>query len=995
MIASALEINTTDHPRVYSLPPHVSFADAIAAHLLDIYARQDPLALAKVQIIVPNQRAVRTVSEAFLRLSTGALLLPRLSAIGDTDEIEDLALLDPQEELSLPPAITPLERLMALVPLVQKWGTSARNQDFSPAEALRYARALAHVIDQFEYGEADPAMLQDLVAGDLAVHWQRTTQFLDIVFAHWPQLLAERGRMNPAARRVTLLRALEQRWRTQPPPHPILIAGSTGTIPAVARLMQIAARLPLGAVLLPGLDPSLDDTSWETLAKNHPQYALKQVLERMDVNRAEVQDWPHPAATPAQVNRTRFTHAALWPPAKTADWRAPENNFASTDIGSVQFLEAASDDAEARTIALVVREALEVPEQRVGIVTGDRPLARRIAAQLRRYDILVDDSAGQALSLTPPAVLLRQLALTANTQCAPLELLALLKHPLAKGAGTRADWLRGVRALDIQVLRGLRPAPGLIGIRDALQAAKADKHTAARPLAETAFKHSSDLLTYLDVAIGDFCALFDEPSVATHTLIDAHIIAAQTLAGEALAGAALWQGPAGSALSSFLNDVRASLPDGMTIQPADYNDWLETLLAGEVIRPRFGNHPRVSLLSPIEARLQQQGVTILAGLNEGSWPPTASADPFLADHMRAQLGLPTSEFRLGQAAHDFAQGLGAPTMFLTRSRKSNDSPTLASRLWLRARACLNREDASTALALIPYVDLAAALDMPMLVRPMAEPLPTALKTDWPKTISVSDMAMLRQNPFAFHAKKILKLYPLDDLDADPGAADRGTFIHAALEKFFKLAPEARTRAAFLEIGETVFAPILKRPLTRLLWWPRFETLVDAVLASELMVDETVQLYLEKAGGWSIGDIIINGRADRIDKFADGSVIIYDYKTGSVPSYAKINSARTPQLALLGLMAENNGFDGLAPTSVSALGHVVAKGGTEKPLEIKILDMKKISSVKELLDKTAAILSSWIALLEQPTQPFHYLSVPGETNYRDYDYLARVDEWEGD
>jgi ATP-dependent helicase/nuclease subunit B len=987
---SALRLNTTDHPRVYTLPPHVSFADAIAAHFLSVYAGQDPLMLARAQIVLPNQRAVRTVSEAFLRLSAGALLLPHLRAIGETDETEDLALLDPQEELDLPPAITPLERLMALVPLVQKWGQSARNQDFSAAEALRYARALAQVIDQFEYGEADPVALQDLVAGDLAVHWQHTTQFLDIVFTYWPKLLAERNCMNPAARRVTLLQALEKRWRAKPPSHPILIAGSTGTIPAVARLMQVAARLPLGAVLLPGLDSRLDETSWETLAKNHPQYALKQVLERMDVNRAEVQDWPHAAATPAQLNRTRFTHAALWPPAKTAEWRAPENDFSATDIGNVQFLEAASDDAEARTIALVVREALEVPEQRVGIVTGDRPLARRIAAQLRRFAIVVDDSAGKPLGLTPPAVLLRQLALTADTQCAPLELLALLKHPLTTGASTRADWLRGVRALDIYVLRGLRPAPGLRGIKGALQTAKADKHNAGRSLAETAFAHSSDLLDALDDAIGAFCALFDASNVATSALMDAHLIAAQ-----ALAGAALWQGPAGIALGTFLSDVRSSLPDDMTIVPAEYPHWLEALLAGAVIRPRFGNHPRVSLLSPIEARLQSQDITILAGLNEGSWPPTASADPFLADHMRAQLGLPTSEFRLGQAAHDFAQGLGAPKLFLTRSRKSNDSPTLASRLWLRARACLNREDPPTALATTPYVELAAVLDVPTLVRPMAEPLPTALKADWPKTISVSDMAMLRQNPFAFHAKKILKLYPLDALDADPGAADRGIFIHAALEQFFALAPEARTRAAFLAIGTEVFAPILKRPLTNRLWWPRFETLVDAVLSSELMVDETVQLYLEKTGGWSIGDITINGRADRIDKLADGRVIIYDYKTGSVPSYPKINNARTPQLALLGLIAERGGFENIATTSVHELGYVIAKGGTEKPLEIKILDVKKIISVKELLDKTAAILTHWIELLEQPTQPFHYLSVPGETNYRDYDYLARIDEWQGD
>ncbi len=978
MSAFALVLNPSAQPRVYTLPPHVAFADAVALHFLDHQLPDDALALARTQILLPNQRGARALSDAFLRCSAGALLLPRLAPIGDTDDIEDMALLGPEDDLALPPAIDPLERLLALTPLVEKWGTQTRKRAFSAAEALRYARALAQVIDQFDYAEVDPAGLADLVSGDLAVHWQQTRQFLDIIFEYWPAELARRGLMNPAARRVKLLGQLAQRWRSAPPQHPVLIAGSTGTIPVVARLMQLTARLPRSAVLLPGLDRDLPDAGWDGLTKSHPQYALKQVLERMDVNRAEVIDWPHSAAHAKAIARTAFTHRALWPPEMTADWRTttPEDE----DVGSLTFMEAATDAQEATAIALVVREALETPAQRIAVVTGDRPLARRVAAHLRRYGVTIDDSAGQALSLTPPAVFVRQLALCAQTGCAPLELLAMLKHPLCQAGETRPAWLRAVRALDAKVLRGLRPAAGIVGLEDAIAAKRQDP----RGSGLAAFDIIAPVMALLKTALGPLERMYESRAANARDMLDAHVAALAALAGDAM-----WRGANGAALAGFLDSLRSAMPAELTLPPGDFPDWLDALLAQQVIRPRFGRHPRVALLSPIEARLQQSDVVILAGLNEASWPPTASTDPFLADHMRASLGLPTSEFRLGQAAHDFAQGMGAPTVYLSRSRKSNDAPTMPSRLWLRALACRDG-----VVGTPRPIALAQMLDVPADVRPCASPRPTAPKSAWPQTVSVSDMALWRQNPFAYHAKKILKLKPLDDLDADPGAADRGTMLHAALEYFFKLAPEQRTRDAFIKIGTQVFAPILARPIVRAIWLPRFEALVDAVLDSELMCDETVALYLEEEGRWPLRDIIVTGRADRVERSADGIMSIYDYKSGGSATGLQIMAARAPQLALLGLMARQGNFKKILAGPVGELGFISIKGSLREPMKIdRLSKKKKMLPMDELLNTTAAILSDWVALFENPSAAYHYLTDKnGATLGEEYDHLARVAEW---
>ena len=94
---------------------------------------------------------------------------------------------------------------------------------------------------------------------------------------------------------------------------------------------------------------------------------------------------------------------------------------------------------------------------RAALVTPDRDLAGRVATELLRYGVVADDSAGEPLADTPPAVFLRLLARAVAEELAPVPLLALLKHPLA-AAGPGAGRLPRRRA---RAGTGLpaRPAP--------------------------------------------------------------------------------------------------------------------------------------------------------------------------------------------------------------------------------------------------------------------------------------------------------------------------------------------------------------------------------------------------------------------------------------------------------------------------------------------------------------------------------------------------------
>src|SRR4030095_2379459 len=157
-------------PLVYSIPAHRSFADALAAGLINALGR-NPQALARGRILLPNNRAVRTLTEAFVRASNGGLVLPRLIAVGDPDIGERIGgALDPLELADeIPPAIDPLERQLLLAQMLRSDGESA-------AEAMRLAAELARTMDALAVEEVPASRLADAAADvpELAGHWLKS-----------------------------------------------------------------------------------------------------------------------------------------------------------------------------------------------------------------------------------------------------------------------------------------------------------------------------------------------------------------------------------------------------------------------------------------------------------------------------------------------------------------------------------------------------------------------------------------------------------------------------------------------------------------------------------------------------------------------------------------------------------------------------------------------------------------------------------------------------
>jgi len=983
-------------PTVFTIPAHRAFADALAGGLIARYG-DDPLALARAAILVPTNRGARAISDAFVRRAERGLLLPRLVPIGDPELDERLGgLLDPigrDDVEPIPPAIDPLERRMILARLTCE-ARAAAGDPIDAGEAIRLAGELARTLDQLLVERVAPARLRELVdQPDLSEHWQRSLDMLDAILTRWPAELAARGRIDLAERRNRLLERIARHWRVAPPPGPVIAAGISSTTPAVAGLLGVVARLPQGMVVLPGLDTASPRREWDALGphaagdegqpaaraiESHPQFALKLLLDRMGIGRDEVAEWRWSGGRDARAVRGRAIAHAMAPAAFTDKWhKLPP---AERRLSGVRAIELANPADEAQTIALALREAIDTPGRSAALVTPDRVLARRVSAHLARWGIVADDSAGTPLSLTPAGALLLAIAEAAAERFAPVALLALLKHPLVRRGEARGAWLAGARKLD-KALRGPRPPAGLDGITRFL--AEGDRYARhARAGAQSWWDEVRPLLEPLGQA-------FQSPA-SPETEVLAQLLAALRDAATILSHGAAWSGPDGRAAADLIADLEASAALGpAAFEPASVAPTLRLLMDAVAVRPPQGGHPRLAIWGLIEARLQHADLMVLGGLNEGVWPALPSPDPWLAPRIRAELGLGGLDRRIGLAAHDFAMALGAPQVIVTRARRDARAPTIASRLWLRLEAMTGGMTRDHRLP-----SWAAALDRPADRLWFDRPRPTPPVAERPKIIAVTKLDRLQADPFAFYADAMLGLRPLDAVDADPTPAWRGTAVHAVFEAWMK--QDGCDPDRLLPRAEAMLRDMAAHPVMQALWEPR---LIEALRwIAERMRAAAAEgrrpIAAEIEGRAEVAGITLKGKVDRIDRLADGSLAIVDYKTGKAPSAAQVEAGYAMQLGLLGLIAARGGFEGIEGVPLGFEYWSLAKDRDAFGQVREPVGGKRGIAREDFVAHAEAILRDAAGRWLTGNEPFTAKIAPEYAPYADYDQLMRLDEWYG-
>jgi ATP-dependent helicase/nuclease subunit B len=966
-------------PRVFTIPVHRNFADALANGLMAMHGR-DKMAVARGTVLLPNNRAVRAITDAFVRRSEPGLLLPRLVAIGDVGGDAMGLALDPAGDAPMPAAIDPLMRRFIMARLIQqvRSETGAR---VDAAESLRLATELAASLDTLLADDLSPSLLRDLdVAKDLSIHWRKSLDLIVMLLDRWPDELARLGRIDLVERRNLLLRRQAEAWIKVPPRGFVVAAGITTSAVAVAELLRTVSRMPNGMVVLPGMDLASPDEEWDAIAdkavESHPQHHLRILLDRMDVARRDVARWRWGDGKTRLAVRARAVSNAFAPAEFTAKWNSlPPLQRKLSGVRLATF-ETPADEAQG--IAIALREVLETPGKTAALITPDRMLAQRVVAHLKRWGVAADDSGGRPLSVTPTGTLILAVVALAADRFAPVALLSLLKHPLVKADDDRLEWLKGVRQLDM-ALRGPRPAPGLSGLA-AYLAGGDDRVRGIRATASTWWTEVEPLLAALEAA-------FAEPRPTLADLLEAVRATINVLTGDAV-----WVGAAGRAASELFTGLAGAASEG----PLDFDlkafmPMLEQLLGEVAVRPPQGGHPRISIWGLLEARLQSADVLICGGLNEGVWPASATPDPWLAPKVRMELGLGGLDRRVGLAAHDLATALGGRDVLLTRAKRDARSPTIASRFILRLEAMLGGIEADDRI-----VSLARAIDKSTgLPHRSAQPAPSPVVSSRPKTISVTDVDRLKADPFAFYAKAMLRVTALDAIDGEPTAAWRGVQVHDLFDKWFredKLRPDrltGRVSALFDDPG--------MHPVTRAMWRPRLIEAIDWI-AGQVAADKALGrdvIASEIKGAVEIAGVRLKGVADRIDR-TDGSLAIVDYKTGAPPSAKAVEAGFSMQLGLLGLIAERGGFEGISgmPTAFEYWSlRKNNKGGfgdRTSPVKARNTTLTTDNFVATSTAVFTEAAERWLT----GDAPFTAKLNPAYAPYTEYDHLMRLAEWYG-
>jgi ATP-dependent helicase/nuclease subunit B len=1037
---------------VFTIAPGAPFLKTFVTSLLKgrvvegFSSRAGPLEMAEATIYVPTRRAARALADEFFRaIGRPSMVLPRILPLGALEETETGLLFDEvgrdgAYEPGLPEAMGEIARRMRLAGLILTWARALSHAIVSvsaqgehafdtresflvaatAADAWHLSGELTNLIDELIIEGVAWERLDPLVLPEFDPYWRITLDFLNIAIEQWPRILAESNLVDKARRLVALIEAQSRRLQDGTLSGPVIAIGSTGTNRATARLLGAIARAPKGAVVLPGLDLDFDDRAWAMIAGDpgqnidasftHPQAALSRLLGFLQVKREVVVSLGEVAQSLAA--RGTFVSEALRPAESTHEWidyRARvDAPLLDAALQGVSLIEAADEREEALALAIAMRHVLETPCETAALVTPDRNLARRVRAELLRWGVDAADSAGEPLSTSPIGVLARLAIACAASKMAAPDLAALLTHPLLRLGLSREDVARRAALLEIGLLRSASAAGSLaeriVGETSALIGAARDEasdpfaHPAKKRISAEEWASLEDLLFRLGAQFAPLLNLRGNHKldrwVAAHRDTIAAIASPE---GDGL------ESEDREALDALFDELMQNAPDRMTFDVESYGLFFAAVAREIILRDAKQAHPRLQILGLLEARVIDADVMLLGGLDETVWPPQARTDALLNRPMRAALGLTPPERKLGQTAHDFTQAMGKGKVILSRARKRDGAPMVASRFLQRMaalgdaawQACRERGNY--------YLRLARAIDQTAPVVPSSErPLPRPPVELRPKRLSVTQIETLRRDPYALYAEKILRLKELDPLGGALGAGEFGSAIHAALERFVDghpvgpLPPDAREklRSLFRE----VLAAQLQDADFAALEWPRLEKTIDFYLGFEARRRDKIKtIKTELKGKLDIplddGSIFtLTARADRIELNSDGTVMLVDYKTGTLPGLKEIEVGFAPQLTLEAAMIVRGAFN--LEWSIETIEALYLKlggtrGGEERPIDFSMAkgDFMNIADAHyrglgELLNQFRDPATAY------PPRPFPKFA----KRYSAYDHLARVKEW---
>lgn len=815
----------------YCTAPGQDVLGGIAQYVVD-YADEhsDPLALQDIVIFVPTNRSRYELGEKIGRLAGRPLVLPNIYSLSSID-VHDFGLnLSGNKRI-----LTKIERQALIIEVLQKYA--------EPHHLLSKSQEVLSFLDEVIIEGISTFEKDSLFYEDLS---EESKELLKIVFEEWPTVLSRLDAMdatqlsNKSISEIASLFPFDRKI--------VVLAGSTGTIPATRKLMQRICQHDKGYVILPGFLPIE-----EKLSPQHPQYTMHICLSNPMASSLEIQISP----------RTCLLTAV-----QTSLNSSLPDKF-DTDI---EFIEAKSLHEEAEIIALIALHHIQEKGTSLALVTPDRTLATYVRYACAKWNVEVDDSAGISLLETAEGQLyLNVLKLLSHPENL-LSWVDVFKHPLVGEVARNMG-----KALDIKMREYIPDA--LEFLHSCVWNTK--EETDIWRFFLDAIKLSKSLKAYLDKVESFFKILQVDIKENSE-----------------------WQ-----ELKKLLTEVDNNLSNFDRLAQHNPVKFFTHLFQSTTVRKVCQSDTRLYIWGPLEARLMTVDAMIIGSANEGVWPVTSQPDDWATSAVREYLNLPPLERRQGLSGHDFIQLFSSNKVYITRAQTTEGTQGIPSRWWMRFKALyavnntpfLSTQKWENILHQHCYYSNLRQLPTPTEVCP-----PVELR---PRSLSATDVGLLVRDPYAIYAKHILKLKPIDSLLPKWGNKERGIMVHKFLEN---IVSNSLDLEAALDMMKEKLTSIKLPLFDHLFWKSHMEKLLVSFFNLQKKRDAgksfteikgRVSLSLES------GEFILKATADRIDVIGD-NVYILDYKTASPPSKKMVEIGVFPQLLIEAIILQDAGFGGV-------------------------------------------------------------------------------------
>ena len=957
---------------IYNIQASKSFLQSLITGIIAKFG-SDPIDICKIKILLPTKRACRMFDETYLEMMDyKPCVIPKTYPIGDLGEdeiiIENFLQEAPEFYLKVRSPISDFEQHIILAKLIQK---HHKTKKLNLLDSMDLATSLISFYADFKRDEIEFSELNKLEMFDISEGWQEMLEFLKIVTEEYPKYLLSIKKSDPVTYRNYLINMMSEIWQKNPPSHPVIIAGSTGSIAVTRKLIKTIYSMKNGYVILPSVDLSLDEETWNILDLTHPGYMLKQLLDYVGIDRNDVIEWD---GSTINEENAKFMHAVFTPSFLTYKWHLLEKNLKPHNF---KLIECEKLSSEAQVISLIIRDFIEEDASKKAIiVTNNQDLAKIIRTYVKRWDLNIENSAGDKISETKIGKIFTLAAEMLNSNFEASETLALLKHVL----DSDDDKLSLFEKI---VFRDLKLKNGLNSIYKKLE------------------QDPEILLWFKDfIARGSEFISYRNKTSNFNEILIAHIKFIENIYG---GREKLYQGKIGEKFHACLTMLLGVSEQINKVSFSEYSRIFQNFMNSQTIRIPDNTYPNIKILSPIEARHIDADLVIIAGVNETVWPRSIPTNPWMSKAMRKELGLSPEEHIISLSAHDFYKLCHMKNVIITYSNYIDGSPSTPSRWIQRIRALAEYLSIENDLKPDkPFLEWARAIDFSGKYEPISAPSPVPALNIRPRKLSVTQIEKLIRNPYAIYASSILNLKKLTPLEKEPDNADFGSFIHKVLDSYNKQYDKISDNHEefLLNIAKKILEDYREFEIYDF-WRQRFLNISKWFLEYDSKERKNHQIYSEISGKISFetanGPFTLTAKADRIaiDKYDNISII--DYKTGYLPSLHDSNNFLSPQLSLEGLIATRNGFKSLdigVNYSITSLTYILLKA-SENSSEIRHIKNSEDAGeeMQQFITLTSHNLQELILKYDNPATSYQaYPDKKIAPSYDDYEHLSRVKEW---